>query len=211
MDTHFSIDRRGVSIAAIVGIAYALLGAPWFLALGAAALVFALSLAFARGSGRPRQPRVPPPLPGSPEAAWLDRALAAALSIPRLRRSARSEAVAARCDAIAARADLSIGSLRRLSYQASVVSEMANTTKNARLEATRTQLYGRIESYATGLEGVVARLAEVVALGEDAGASIDDLTTEIDALRAGLIQAETMSESISAISARSEANEKEGG
>jgi hypothetical protein len=65
-----------------------------------------------------------------------------------------------------------------------------------RLEATRRELFGRIETAALGLEGLVARVAEVVARSEFgsgiAGPRVEDLTAELDTLRAALVETEDL-------------------
>lgn len=227
MENNVRIDRRGLVIAALAAIAYLVLGAAWPLALGVFALVYVLNEIFVR----PRWRIVmPPPAPerGTPEAAWLERAEFAAASIDRLRRSARSVAIAQRCEGIAAQARLSVGALRRLTYQAGVVSGitrspeieelrategrlqlqrqelsgarrdeldhtiallMARREAAERLELTRRDLQTRIEAAALGLEGVVARVAEIVALTDDSSraAPVADLFDELDTLHAALV------------------------
>jgi hypothetical protein len=65
-----------------------------------------------------------------------------------------------------------------------------------RLEATRRELFGRIETAALGLEGLVARVAEVVALSEFgsglAAPRVDELATELDTLRTALVETEDL-------------------
>lgn len=67
-----------------------------------------------------------------------------------------------------------------------------------RLTAALTTLLARLESGTIGLEGLVARLAEVVALAETSGTAtdglseVDSLATELDGLRAGLVEAEAV-------------------
>lgn len=69
----------------------------------------------------------------------------------------------------------------------------------ARLDEARETLLARMEATALGLEGLVARLAEVLALTETSGgvdtsaAQISELATEIDGLRAGLAETEALS------------------
>ena len=56
-----------------------------------------------------------------------------------------------------------------------------------------------VQAVALGLEGLGARLAEVLALGSTAGdvdpsaAQIDELTLELEGLRAGLVETEALS------------------
>jgi hypothetical protein len=65
-----------------------------------------------------------------------------------------------------------------------------------RLEATQQELIGRIEAAALGLEGLVARVAEIVALSEFgsgvAAPQVDDLAAELDTLRAALVETEDL-------------------
>ncbi len=65
-----------------------------------------------------------------------------------------------------------------------------------RFEGTRRELFGRIETAALGLEGLVARVAEVVALSEFgsglAAPRVDELATELDTLRAALVETEDL-------------------
>ena len=65
-----------------------------------------------------------------------------------------------------------------------------------RLEATQRELLGRIEAAALGLEGLVARVAEIVALSEFgsglAGPRVDELASELDTLRAALVETEDL-------------------
>jgi len=132
---------------------------------------------------------------GSPEAMWLDRAGRALMSIRDLRRSARSESIAQRCAAIAVQAEASVATLKRLAYQASVVSALARSgARTDRLESTRLELQTRIEGSVLGLEGLVARLAEIVALSEASPdvASVDDLAFELDTLRAAMVETEEL-------------------
>jgi hypothetical protein len=65
-----------------------------------------------------------------------------------------------------------------------------------RLEATQRALIGRIEAAALGLEGLVARVAEIVALSEfgstAAAPQVDELAAELDTLRAALVETEDL-------------------
>lgn len=68
-----------------------------------------------------------------------------------------------------------------------------------RLHGTLTMLLARLESGTLGVEGLVARLAEVIALAEtsisavDGQSKIDELALELEGLRAGLVEAESVS------------------
>jgi hypothetical protein len=70
----------------------------------------------------------------------------------------------------------------------------------SRLSAALTTLLARLETGAIGLEGLVARLAEVVALTETSGSDdeglsqVDELAEELEGLRAGLVEAEGVSD-----------------
>ena len=188
------LDRAGLALGLAVTMAYIFLGAAWPLALGAGLLVCLLKLTLDLPWRQYRR-RLPAPDAGSPEAFWLERAGRALTSIRELRRSARSESIAQRCAAIAIQAEASVATLRRLAYQASVVSGDARSGASTdRLENTRLGLNTRIEASVLGLEGLVARLAEIVALSE-AGpdvASVDDLAFELDTLRAALVETEEL-------------------
>lgn len=68
----------------------------------------------------------------------------------------------------------------------------------ARLESTLTMLIARLESGTLGIEGLVARLAEVIALAETSSTAadgtqlVDELALELEGLRAGLVEAESV-------------------
>src|SRR5687768_6722112 len=145
MRTPLRIDSSGLVLGAVVAAAYFLLGAAWPLALGAGLLVLMLKVTLDRPWRAYRRP-LPAPEAGSPEAMWLDRAGRALISIKELRRSARSQSIAQRCAAIAIQAEASVATLRRLAYQASVVSGLARSgARTDRLENTRLELQSRIE------------------------------------------------------------------
>jgi hypothetical protein len=197
MRTPLHIDSSGLVLALAVGVAYFFLGAAWPLALGAGVLVYLLKLTLDLPWRTYRRP-LPAPEVGSPEAFWLERAGRALMSIKELRRSARSESIAQRCAAIAIQAEASVATLRRLAYQASVVSGLARSgARTDRLENTRVELQARIEGSVLGLEGLVARLAEIVALSEASPdvASVDDLAFELDSLRTALVETEELGRS----------------
>ena len=65
-----------------------------------------------------------------------------------------------------------------------------------RLETTSRELFGRIETATLGLEGLVARVAEVVAMSEFgsglAAPRVDELAAELDTLRAALVETEDL-------------------
>jgi hypothetical protein len=233
MNTNIRIDRRGLAIAGGVAISYLALGAPLPLAGAALVVTYGLSTVFSRpDEWRPRSD-LPALQAGTPEAAWVERATAAAASIEELRRTARSETIAQRCAAIARQASLAVTALHRLAYQAGVVAGMTRTTELAelrsaeqqaraelaastgparaeadrtvasirarresaeRLDATRRDLGDRIQAGALGLEGVVARVAQIVALTDDTSrsTSIDDLAAELDALRDALVASDAI-------------------
>jgi hypothetical protein len=209
MRSPLRVDRAGLTLGLIVAAAYVFLGAAWPLAIGAAVVVYALKATLDL-PWRPYRKRVPAPDAGSPEALWLDRATRALRSIRELRRSARSDSIAQRCAGIAVQAEASVETLRRLAYQASVVSSLARSRAvtaeqslysrsapsdaTGRLEATRRELHQRIEGSVLGLEGLVARLAEIVALSEAGAdvATVDDLAFELDHLRTALIDTEEL-------------------
>jgi hypothetical protein len=68
-----------------------------------------------------------------------------------------------------------------------------------RLRGTLAMLLARLESGTLGIEGLVARLAEVVALSEttttgaDGTTQVDELARELEGLRAGLVETEAVS------------------
>jgi len=194
MRTLIRIHGSALFLGLAVAAAYFFLGASWPLALGAGLLVYLLKMALDlpwRSYTRP----LPAPEIGSPEAMWLDRASRALQSIKQLRRSARSPSIAQRCAGIAVQAEASVATLRRLAYQASVVSGLARSGAHTdRLDTTRRELQTRIEGSVLGLEGLVARLAEIVALSEASPdvASVDDLAFELDTLRTAMVETEEL-------------------
>ena len=194
MRTPLRVDRSALALGMAVAAAYMFLGAAWILALGAGLLVYALKVTLDL-PWRAYRSQIPAPEIGSPEAMWLDRAGRALMSIKDLRRSARSESIGQRCAAIAIQAEASVATLRRLAYQASVVSGLARSgARTDRLESTRLELQTRIEGSVLGLEGLVARLAEIVALSEASPdvASIDDLAFELETLRNAMVETEEL-------------------
>jgi len=203
MRTPLRIDNSGLVLGLAVAAAYFFLGAAWPLALGTGLLVYLLKLTLDLPWHTYRR-ALPAPEMGSPEAFWLERAGRALMSIKELRRSARSESIAQRCAAIAIQAEASVATLRRLAYQASVVSGLTRSgARTDRLETTRLELHSRIEGSVLGLEGLVARLAEIVALSE-AGpdvASVDDLAFELDNLRAAMVETEEIGRSVHSLTA----------
>jgi hypothetical protein len=216
------LDRAGLVLGFTAAAAYLFLGAAWPLALGVGLLVYGLKAALDL-PWRPYRKRVPAPDAGSPEALWLDRATRALRSIKELRRSARSDSIAERCAGIAVQAEASVATLRRLAYQASVVSALARprmvtaerslysqsprNEATTRLESTRRELEARIEGSVLGLEGLVARLAEIVALSEAGAdvATVDELAFELDTLRTALVETEELGRiSVRALTATNE-------
>jgi hypothetical protein len=197
MRTPLRIDGSGLVLGLAVAAAYFFLGAAWPLALGTGLLVYLLKLTLDLPWHTYRR-ALPAPEFGSPEALWLERAGRALMSIKELRRSARSESIAERCAGIAIQAEASVATLRRLAYQASVVSGLTRSgARTDRLETTQLELQARIEGSVLGLEGLVARLAEIVALSEASPdvASVDDLAFELDNLRAAMVETEEIGRS----------------
>jgi hypothetical protein len=90
---------------------------------------------------------------------------------------------------------LSEGPARRQNEYA-LRSLTARLEAGERLEATQSELIGRIEAAALGLEGLVARVAEIVALSEFgsglAAPRVDELASELDTLRSALIETEDL-------------------
>jgi hypothetical protein len=71
-----------------------------------------------------------------------------------------------------------------------------------RMQTVRDELVARMEATALGLDGLVARLAEVLALAATAGGvdttadRISELTGSLDGLRAGLVETEALSRQV---------------
>jgi hypothetical protein len=90
---------------------------------------------------------------------------------------------------------LSEGPARRQNEYA-LRSLSARLEAGERLEATQSELMGRIEGAALGLEGLVARVADIVARSELgsglAAPRVDELAAELDSLRAALIETEDL-------------------
>ncbi|HEX8003344.1 MAG TPA: hypothetical protein VF519_11690 [Mycobacteriales bacterium] len=77
----------------------------------------------------------------------------------------------------------------------SLRSVQAQLETYQRLAVTLTTLLARLESGALAIEGLVARLAEVVALATSTGMTggetqVDELASELEGLRAGLVETE---------------------
>jgi hypothetical protein len=87
----------------------------------------------------------------------------------------------------------------RLEVERSVRSVRDRIEVRDRLRSARETLLARMQSVTLGLEGLVARLAEVLALAETTGGSDDaardltDIAGELDGLRAGLAESEAVS------------------
>jgi hypothetical protein len=84
----------------------------------------------------------------------------------------------------------------RTEHERAFASVQGQLDAYQRLAGALTMLLARLESGTIGLEGLVARLAEVVALAETSGAAterlseVDSLAEELEGLRAGLVEAE---------------------
>jgi hypothetical protein len=87
----------------------------------------------------------------------------------------------------------------REELERSLASVRSQLAVHERLEQAGRTLLARMESGAIGLEGLVARLAEVLALAETAAGpgremeKIDELADELDGLRSGLAETEDLS------------------
>lgn len=87
----------------------------------------------------------------------------------------------------------------RAEIERSVESLDAQLAVHRRLVQARDSLFARLRSSALGLEGLVARLAEIVALTEasatstQATARIGELSDSLEGLRAGITEAEVLS------------------
>lgn len=80
----------------------------------------------------------------------------------------------------------------------SLASIRAQLQARDNLRLARDALLARIRTVVLGLEGLVARVAEVIALGQSGGVSEDrigELEAELDALRGGLLETEALSRS----------------
>ena len=83
--------------------------------------------------------------------------------------------------------------------QRSLAAVQSQIDAHQRLTMAMATLLARLESGTLGLEGLVGRLAEVVALtettvtAEDGLHQVDALAAELDGLRAGLVEAESVS------------------
>jgi hypothetical protein len=80
----------------------------------------------------------------------------------------------------------------------SLESVRAQHSVYARLEDAATRLQARIEAVVIGLEGLVARLIEILALVEaqspvEGAQQVDALSEELEGLRSGLVEAENLS------------------
>ncbi|MDP8956799.1 MAG: hypothetical protein M3N24_07565 [Actinomycetota bacterium] len=80
----------------------------------------------------------------------------------------------------------------------SLESVRAQHSVYARLEDAAMRLQARIESVVIGLEGLVARLVEILALVEaqspvEGAQQVDELSEELEGLRAGLVETEDLS------------------
>ena len=82
--------------------------------------------------------------------------------------------------------------------QRSLDSVQSQLDAYGRLDRTLAMLIARLESGTLGIEGLVARLAEVVALAETSSVAagslsqVDELAVELEGLRAGLVEAESV-------------------
>lgn len=82
--------------------------------------------------------------------------------------------------------------------QRSLDSVQDQLDAHGRLARTLAMLLARLESGTLGIEGLVARLAEVVALAETSSVAagslsqVDELAVELEGLRAGLVEAESV-------------------
>ena len=123
------------------------------------------------------------------QATAVERALAR-VHAPRL------DGEVARLDEVARRAPTAE---IRAEVQRSAAAVRDRVQVRDRLRGARDMLLARMQSTTLGLEGLVARLAEVVALAASAGGSdstardIERIAAELDGLRAGLAESEAVS------------------
>jgi hypothetical protein len=102
---------------------------------------------------------------------------------------------------LAAEVDGSASAELREEHRRSLRSVEEQLAVAARLTSARDTLLARLQSTALGLEGLVARTTEVLALSASAGAGMADdgitgLAAELDGLRAGLAETEELSRQV---------------
>lgn len=165
----------------------------------------------------------PRPRQGSPAAVWLRRGERTARGLHEQVEQARGRAVYAQLDDVDSTSAAVLADLRRVSAQTSSVedalfridtprlrAQQGDPTGSVaeqlaiaeRLQTVRTDLLGRMESTVTGLEGLTARLAEVLALSataggiDPAGGRIGELADQLEGLRYGLAETEQLSQGV---------------
>lgn len=165
----------------------------------------------------------PRPRQGSPAGVWLRRGERTARGLHEQVEQTRGRAVYAQLDDVDSTSAAVLADLRRVSAQTSSVEDALFRIDTPRLRAqhgdptgsvaeqlaiaerlqtVRTDLLGRMESTVTGLEGLTARLAEVLALSattggiDQAGDRIGELADQLDGLRYGLAETEQLSQGV---------------
>ena len=170
-------------------------------------------------------PRRLPVNPKRAEGQWLARCEQSVRAIDALARSAPRGPVAERCRSIAGNAAISIEEIRRIAGRATQVESMleridanrlvaegallgadvdtagseslkAQQEVHRRLTAAGANAFARVRTASVGLDALVARMAEIVALADEgmpaaAGMAADNLgqlAQEMESLRAGLAE-----------------------
>ncbi len=193
-------DPWGLLVAGVSGgMAWALLGStavalPVGLAVGAGILgVKAVSgMLLDRDDDRaPAARPVARPAPGTPAAGWLRRAEAAVRALDDLAGSAGTGVLASSVRTAPP------GVHQEVARSAAALADRI-AVRN-RLRDARDTVLARMQAVALGLEGLVARLAEVLALAEttggleDTAGEVAGLAAELEGLRAGLTETEALS------------------
>lgn len=163
------------------------------------------------------------PRKGTPAEVWLRRGERTARTLHDQVEQARGQAVAAQLSDVDSTSAAVLADLRRVSAQATAVEDAlfridaprlraheVDPTGSAaeqlaiadRLDALRTGLIDRMESTVVGMDGLTARLAEVLALSataggiDQAGTRIGELSDQLEGLRYGLAETEQLSQGV---------------
>ncbi len=227
------------------GLAWALVGGPVGIALGAGVGATVLGVKLVTGlvvRGAPRSPRtleLARPPRGSYALRWLERAESAVHSLDDMAGTTGSGPTGLAVRSAADEAGDTLSDLTRVAAQVTAVERALHRVEGSDLEAERARLedaatraptaemraemarsaaavrdrievrtrltdargtlLARMQATALGLEGLVARLAEVLALSNGAGGvdtsadQIADLSLELEGLRSGLAETEAVS------------------
>lgn len=161
------------------------------------------------------------PRKGTPAEVWLRRGERTARSLHDQVEQGRGRPIAAQLSDVDATSSAVLADLRRVSSQTASVenalfgidaprlreqhADPAGSVAEQlaiaeRLQAVRTGLLGRMETTVVGLEGLGARLAEVLALADTTGGvdqasdRIGELSDQLEGLRRGLAETEQLSQ-----------------